>query len=166
MCLLLSLSLCGSCKSNRPTSTTESDIVKKMAVDKTQYLLGEKIIVRIYLKNNTKEELVISDRPSEEVQFFIYHDGLKKLSKKDPVIYDKPTTKESFLQIKSKSEILYGTIEFDDEYFNKVGKWDFYIFSRYGFAGEDLGFKAWQGIVKSNILNIEIKNSEKDQERK
>ena len=159
MCFLLSLTLCISCKSNKSTSTTKSDIVKKLAIDKTHYLLREKIIVRIYLKNNTKEELVISDRPTEEVQFFIYHDGLKKLSKKDPVIYDKPTTKESFLKIKPKSEILYSTIEFDKEYFNQVGQWEFYIFSRYGFSGEDLGFNAWQGIVKSNVLTIQIKDS-------
>ncbi len=84
---------------------------------RSEYLLGETVIVRTYLKNTTDKDIVICAWPSKAEQVFTHYKDNKPLVYRDTVLLDRPVSKDkSFVTIKSEAEIHHGTQEFGEEY--------------------------------------------------
>lgn len=133
-------------------------------IESSQFSLGENIVIRHYLKNNTEKEILICAWPTKEYIYFVYYDGDKKTVIKDVATFNKPVSyQDSFVSIEPKSKIFYGTSEYGDEYFGKAGKWVIYFIYYYEFTGDNFGIDGWQGRIESNKLNINIQEDEQDE---
>lgn len=148
-------------KSSADSISDNKDIARILEITSSQFLLGEKIVIRHYLRNNTEKEILICAWPTKEVIYLVYYDGDKKTVIKDEAIFNKPVSyQDSFVSIKPKSKTFYGTLEYDDEYFDKAGKWEIYFISYYEFTGDNFGIDGWHGRIESNKLNINIQGEE------
>ncbi len=133
---------------------------------KSEYLLGETVIVRMYLKNTTDKDIVICAWPSRAENLFVLYDNDKRIPHRDIVTFDRPVSKDkSFITIKSGAEVHFVTPEWGEEwqeefpsqYFDKIGRWEFKTTYFYDFSGERFGLNAWQGELSSNVLSLSIK---------
>jgi hypothetical protein len=146
------------CKSRTDSISDNKALQSILEISSSQFLLGENIVIRHYLKNNTEKEILICAWPTKKVNYLVYYDGDKKTVIKDEAIFKEPVSyQDSFVSIKPKSKTFYGTIEYSDEYFVKAGKWKIYFISYYEFTGEKYGIEGWHGRIESNTLNIKIK---------
>lgn len=145
------------CESGTDSIPDNKALQSILEIGSSQFSLGEKIVIHNYLRNNTEEEISICSWPTKEDIFLVYYDGDSKTLKKDEAIYDNPVSDQgSFIKIKPKSKIFYGTLEFDDKYFDKVGEWEIYFIFSYEFTGDNFGIDGWHGRIESNTLNINI----------
>jgi hypothetical protein len=147
---------------SRADYITENEALQCISeIESSQFSLGENIVIRHYLKNNTEKEILICAWPTKEVIYLVYYDGDKKTVIEDEVIFNKPLLyQDSFVSIKPKSKTFYGTSEYGDGYFEKAGKWEIYFISCYEFTGEEFGIEGWHGRIESNKLNINIQGEE------
>jgi hypothetical protein len=132
---------------------------------RSEYLLGETVTVRKYLRNTTDKDIVICLWPSKAEQVFTHYEDNKPVVYKDTVLFYKPVSKdESFIHIKPMSEVYYGSSElgeefqeeFPSQYFDKIGRWELTIIHSYDFTGERFHLDGWHGKVSSNVLSISI----------
>ncbi len=159
--LLLGFFTSSFCLSRADSISDNKNIESILEITSSQFLLGENIVIRHYLKNNTEKEILICAWPTKKVNYLVYYDGDKKTVIKDEAIFKEPVSyQDSFVSIKPKSKTFYGTIEYGDEYFDKAGKWKIYFISYYEFTGEKYGIEGWHGRIESNKLNINIQGEE------
>ncbi len=159
--ILLCLLTNSSCKSRPDSISDNKNLQSILEISSSQFLLGERIVIRNYLKNSTEKEILICAWPTKEDIYLVYYDEDNKTLKKDEAIFDKPLSyQDSFISIKPKTKTFYGTSEFDDEYFDKVGKWEIYFISYYEFTGDNFGIDGWHGRIESNKLKINIQGEE------
>ena len=159
--ILLCLFTNSSCKSRSDSIFDNKTLQRILEITSSQFSLGEKIVIRHYLKNNTEKEILICAWPTKEVIYLVYYDGDKKTVIKDEAIFNKPVlNQDSFVSIKPKSKTFYGTLEYDNKYFDKVGKWELYFISYYEFTGDNFGIDGWHGRIESNKLKINIQGEE------
>ncbi len=163
------LSGCKDSKNSKPHSAhTDGNLQLRLETDfsKSEYLLGETVIVRMYLKNTTDKNIVICASPSRAENLFVFYENDKRIPYKDIVTFDRPVSKDkSFITVKSGAEIHFLTPQFGEEwqeeykskYFDKIGRWELKITHFYDFSGERFGLNAWQGQLSSNVLSINIR---------
>jgi hypothetical protein len=158
-CLFLG---CDSKPDNKNLSNNSNQKLQlKIETDRSEYLLGETVIVHMYLKNNTNKDIVICAWPSREENLFIFYENNNEIPYKDIVTFDRPVSKDkSFITIKPEVEIDYSSPgfaeDFGGKYFDTVGRWDLRITHFHDFTGERFGLDGWKGKLTSNVLPITI----------
>lgn len=162
--ILLGQCALSGCRDNKPNpGDADGGLQLRLETDfsRSEYLLGETVIVRMYLKNTTDKDIVICAWPSREELIFTRYDNKKPVVYRDTALFDRPVSKDkSFATIKSGAEIHFATPQFGEEfggkYFDKIGRWELNIVHFYDFTGERFGLNAWQGKLSSNVLSINI----------
>ncbi len=155
------------CKYRKDSEPPSGDAVEELQLrletdfSRSEYLLGETVIVRMYLRNTTDKDIVVCAWPSREENLFIFYENDKRIPYKDIVTFDRPVSKDkSFVTIKSGAEIHYSSPgfaeDFGGKYFDKVGRWELRCIHFHDFTGERFGLNGWQGKLSSNVLSINI----------
>ncbi len=170
------LSGCKSKEDSGPSSDAAGELRLRLETDfsRSEYSLGETVVIRLYLKNTTDKDIVCAWQSKEE-KIYTHYENNKPIVYRDTILFYKPVSKEkSFVTIKAGAERHFGTSEIGEEtskdggkYFDKEGRWELKIIDFYDFTGERFGLNAWQGKLTSDVLSINIlPRSAKTQEDK
>jgi hypothetical protein len=160
--VLLSLAVLGGCG---PGEAGEGESLAdhleyRIEADKAQYSLGETVLVRGYLRNSTDEDLRISAWPSTEEMALTHRNGDKSATRKDAAKFQEPDDAGGFITVEAQSEILFGSEEFGQEYFDKLGEWELQTRLVFDWTGAEHGLSACVGQMDSNALSVIIVPSE------
>ncbi|HEW79187.1 MAG TPA: hypothetical protein ENH34_04380 [Phycisphaerales bacterium] len=124
--LLLGQCVLSGCNDSKPSSgDAVAGLYLRLETDfsKSEFSLGEPVIIHMYLRNNTDKDIVICAWPSREENLFIFYENDKRIPYKDIVTFDRPVSKDkSFVTIKSGAEIHYSSPGFAEDFGGKYLK--------------------------------------------
>ncbi len=126
----------------------------KLVTERSEYVLGQPIVIEIHIKNRTDKQVIIYQSPSREETVFIRYEGGTSKSKTDRVEYDPPPSsgKQLFLIIPAGADVRYMTPEYGRDYFDRPGRWEM----RSTYVFEYVDKPVWTGKLKSNLLRLNI----------
>lgn len=134
----------------------------RLAAGQEQYSLGETVVITVYVRNVSKEQLILPVCPYQEDTSFIYEG---ELVYKDKVSFDwNGAKKQTFFIIPPGVEVAYTAPEYDRKYFTRAGVWE--IQTSYTFKiREDDDNTHWSGMLTSNVLRLTLVEAESEAAR-
>lgn len=158
--LLLTISFKNASASNQKPTIDNSELEFILEIENNVVNYGEEVKVQIFIKNNTNHKIIICQIPASGINYIFRYDRDNKNTFKDEFsVADIKLEKKDFESISAKSKKLFSSSAFGKEYFFESGKWGIQITQKHNFTGENLGLKAWTGIIESNVVNVFIESN-------
>jgi hypothetical protein len=162
MLVVQSLIGCRSDKATHHSEAAEGALILRieLADPQLQFMLGDIVMVHVYLENASDKDMVICAWPSREDLVFTHYDRNSAVEFRDSAVFDKPdSVRDAYVTVKAGEKLLYSTEEFGPHtgtvYFDKKGRWELRVAHSHQFA-DDFNLDAWQGQLASNPISIEI----------
>jgi len=154
---LLWVALIVGCGRNTPVVPKPPPVVLRLESERKIYNLGDKIVIKQYIKNLSTQPLAFAISPAKEITKFQHTtDAGQKRVKSDTVLPEEQTAMP-FLLIPASEQAFVGSGEYDQTYFDQVGIWTISTTSYYALSDRKLGVTLWTGTLASAELSIVVK---------
>lgn len=152
-----------SCMSQSQTMPNMEDNVSNKELEfmlrpaKTTIRKDEYLKVEIYLKNNTKNEIILCKPASFGTNHFVEIKDDLEIQHNDNYKYTNPCLEQiiidPYIEIKF-NEVIYGK-----EYLTQSGTWSLQISETFKHKEQLHSSTSWKGTIKSNIIEIDVLGS-------